>query len=879
MNKTIIIPVPRRAVGSQRDRLGDETLFYTSDVSDAAREVSSIFLDNPPRLSRAHASLVWRYNRPSDRYLLIHVQGSYVVSEAMGRNYPYRAGFEVARADMNRIAFDVRAFVGAVPRIASLPKGRIDLEIPVALHDKQPADASARMLSLHIQQALVRGHRLLIEVDPPGDTWREDGVFDCQPMQTLLAAIDDMPLQLRRYATFAFCVDENFKPVLDGVVMVCYRKGSLMQALPGDISMTWAEATSLQAEPYQQAGTACRLPGADEPLATLEEVAQTCLIYDKRYQSLQGDEWLTWLASGHELNEVRPDGWQVFATLWKAMPTTVRPKFASVWRKTSTGWELTGLTQTVFQAMHYTSDELTLLQRKALPHLVDGRYAFVFAGGMTQEAVQGLDVRLIGNVLGLGSKLEDIGAWHNVYKTHGRDRAAGVPQALTELVAPHLAGLKTLDEVVSTMRRFPFVPANRFVKPASIAAVPELQGLTQEHRQLVEKWISEAVDAFEFRNIDELIRTLNATGDTSDVAQKKVTRLTEHQIGQLLNPVSKDRALDVCERLLECTDEREDALKSAANHAVDQYLMGDKGKWNDQHLLSVDNWDDLAGPDIERRWPHVAKRLQRHMQKLLESNLVDTMAAADDVERLYLPHDGSDRAQCEINKFVAMFIEILQHKDNKVETAMGRELEKKLKRYRHPHPVWHLALVAVAGLVLGGVLGFVAHKWMNPTPAPGGEVANTVKIVQLMHDDGRNPMLTLSQLSGDTLMTDSLSLAIDSSLMCNNQALLELNKRSLTTKTINAQLRVTPLAMIGTDLFDLSGEMSLLNYLSTYVCRVDTVIVGDGKKQNTIAIPNDSIVGGRELLVNQALPAWYYFGVIRYVEQHLPDKQKNVFPY
>ena len=98
------IDIAQFASGSRTDHIGDTTLFYSAGYSRHANDVSGLFIDNPPVLSPRYASVAWLYHADVDKYLLLHVQGSHVVSTALGRNYPFRAGYEVSRDDMNQIA-------------------------------------------------------------------------------------------------------------------------------------------------------------------------------------------------------------------------------------------------------------------------------------------------------------------------------------------------------------------------------------------------------------------------------------------------------------------------------------------------------------------------------------------------------------------------------------------------------------------------------------------------------------------------------------------------------------------------------------------------------------------------------------------------------
>ena len=223
------IKIYQFAQGSWPDTIGDGTLFYTEDYSRWASNVGSTFVDNPPRLSKDCAGLVWRYYSDKDRYLLIHVQGSQVVNVGLGRNYPFRAGYEVSREDMNSIRFNIPAVLKAVPRIATMKGGRMPLETEVDANALWPT--GGEKLRENILNAFYGGKRLFISLDVPDRRYHEDGIYKAQELAALLGAIKDMPEDVQRYMSFALCVDNNYNAVLEDVLVVVYLKDRMQEEM------------------------------------------------------------------------------------------------------------------------------------------------------------------------------------------------------------------------------------------------------------------------------------------------------------------------------------------------------------------------------------------------------------------------------------------------------------------------------------------------------------------------------------------------------------------------------------------------------------------------------------------------------------------------
>lgn len=396
MNKTIHIA--QFAAGSRYDNIGDTTLFYSEGFSKRANDVSGIFLDNPPMLSSRHASLVWRYYKDVDRYILIHVQGSHVVSSAMGRNYPFRAGYEVSRDDMNAIDFSLTSLFAVMPRIENMPKGRTEAQRDIACgHPYLSRQAEA--LAGQLINALIRGQRLYLSMPVPDEDYRCDGIFNAPELTVLLTAIESLPLQLRRYATFGFCIDDRFSFVLDDVLLMVYDEDSKINIPSNAIAMSWEKAVTTP--PVVDAVSlnalqAVKLPGANSPLLSLDALRQAVDVARKSPADLTAAEWPIWIALGRQFGELQVTGWPQFAAYYQRMDAQTREQWVAYCRKTSIGWPLNGFSEPLLGVMRYGDDEHRQIQRAALPaFLLEGGYSFLFKEGLTSELKENLDANLL----------------------------------------------------------------------------------------------------------------------------------------------------------------------------------------------------------------------------------------------------------------------------------------------------------------------------------------------------------------------------------------------------------------------------------------------------------------------------------------------------
>lgn len=889
MNATINIP--KRASGSKKDMIGDGTLFYTGDLSDFNKSISGWFIDNPPVLSRQHASLVWRYNRSTDRYILIHVQGSQVVSETMGRYYPFRAGYEVSREDLNRIGISLTSLFAAVPRIATMTYGRVDLETVVNKTLPMPMTSNSETLGHNIIAAIVKGQRLMVEVEPKTDgSWREDGIFNCLEMNTLLSAIDNMDIKLRRYATFAFCVDEHFEPVLDSVPVVFFRAGSKVKRQQDDICLTWHEAV-MQRLPLSQAEDGLvRLfpyPGGNEPLMSKDNLLKAYGIFKKDTSTLKGDEWDVWLRMGHQLAEVMPANWQQFQNYYREMTGSVRKQFAAMIHDKSLKWELDGISRDSFaivnNAQAYTDDELLSLQRKALhEYLENDKYGFLFPDGVPDEMLDGLNAQYLDS-LHLDN-LESIEKWYRIYKKQKRFKEPGVTEAFIRLLTPLASKLGDLKQIVAFMERYPAVPLKAYRKPEAIESIPSMRDLEEDQENLVKGWIDQEARNYSFKELsdvnDQLTKIVQGEAGNS-IATEAIRYMDKKTLCSLLGKM-KDSALPVqIEALLKKSKKLPrywDDFRDLVEPTVKEFLFGMNGMWNSRFLMNVKNWEKLASN--KENAPEVYELTQQtFVHTLQNSSDQDVSKLIDDVIGYYAPTEGGAGKDSgnETNALVEEFIDFL--KDNDYEN--NKELEDMLNlSSRRKMGVTTLLLVAMVGLVLGGALGYLGQKLLSkPQPAP-----KPLYSVQFMPKEDQNLMLLLTSLpdSVNVVCCDSLTISMDS-VRKSLEFLRPWNEASLNAveKLDSARISVSFTEANRNASSDLptviNKENSLFNMIARYGCRIDTVSVFQ-KKNVFVVIPieYDSLKVTQSI---EGLPTDYYFKLIKYIDTRLPDGLDINLPY
>ena len=443
------INIEKYGFGSRPDSIGDNTLFYSGKASKHAKDVNGFFVDSPPKLSPNHASLVWRYYHDTDTYLLIHVQGAHVVSKAKGRQYAFRAGYEVSRDDMNSINFQLTRLFEAMPRIATMASGRVeDTKTSIDTKDVTKAQPS-KGLSHHILKAVMEGTPLYISIKEHGESYKNDGIFKSEELNVLLATIDQLPIDKRRYVGFGFCVDTNFAPVLDTIPIIIYIGGSSISIPDNACVLTWDELTNTSpAENLMDDNTL--LPGESSPLLTYEQMA----VFRKTLKGtsdLKDSDWQIWLGMGHQLSELNQCSWSSFWTQYNRMDSQTQQEYINCIKDSSLSWSMEELTEDFYTMMDFDAKQTFILQKKVLKdYILNGdqsQYSFLFPKGMTNELKQAIDVPFV-KTLEIGNR-QDAEKWYAIFESYGC-LSDSVKNEFTSLFSKYTS--MSLAEVTDTLQ-------------------------------------------------------------------------------------------------------------------------------------------------------------------------------------------------------------------------------------------------------------------------------------------------------------------------------------------------------------------------------------------------------------------------------------------
>lgn len=890
------INIAKFASGSWPDNIGDTTLFYSAGYTRHASDVSGLFLDNPPVLSPKHASLVWRYNADVDKYILIHVQGSHVVSKALGRIYPFRAGYEVSRDDMNLIGFCLTSLFQVMPRIQRMPEGRVASDTAVNVGRPMPTNA-AQVLADHIMLALIHGSPLYIALDIIGERFFGDGVFEGE-LQTLTAAIECLPMTLRRYASFGYCVDEHFCDVLDGVPIVVYDKASKMAVPQNAVKMTWEEATEKRAQVGKNEEDLLQriqLPGEHGPLLVGDSVQRAFKVSVMTPEQLQGGDWTIWRMLGNDFAQLGTKGWREFKNYYGRMDEESRKAYIESVREASLGWTMEGFHEDVFNLMHFDGHSASKLQDKALPgYLYEGRHSFLFRKGLSEEQRERLDGRFL-RALKLGDAQTVIN-WYGIFEKQGCTKNKGVMAAFGELFGTWVVPeLKSMRKIVECMRKYPFIPTEYFQPPRQVSMPEGISSLKPAYREMIESWLHDAASAYTFGDVRAVTaafgRMLASKDKDRSPESMALKQVREEELFELLSRGNENQRCDGCEDLLSVVRvlprDWDDFVRETLLPAVQHTMFG--GKRNEayrpllskEQLLDVHEWPRIAA--IRKNYPLVYKvvceRLITYFGQTAARGLGSDIKthfinAASLKKEKKAPQDSSTTVRYKNNAegaypIISLYISTIK----KSNTKMSKELDHLFRDLKGTHNWKRIRLVAwICTAIICALGGLAAGKFLfsSEKPSPTGGVSivwegnqqhNLMQQLAYVADWD-----SVSRVKVDSLEMAHLAFGKTADLLPLSKVYYKMNGiENVDTALVRAFTLNEKGEQGKTDTLVVTLEKPLLESVCDKKYRIQNVSV----KDCSIDIPNTALMAN-DSLSQSTLDAKYYFAVVRYLTKKLP---------
>lgn len=309
MASKIKVNIYKTTYGSDPVSMGETSLSYTEGISDFARNICTTYSDSKGELSPDYSTFMMLYDPFSDRYVFTHIQGQEWVFDNGVRKYPFRGAYEIGREDY--LKNNLAGIIDSLPRInPTLEKQGKVSENSEIQNTKTNIPEESLILATNIKNALSKGKYLYVKLKDSDSNLRENALFKSSSFNTIIHAIDSLPIDFKKYATFSFLADGNFEGYFKRCAVNFVLSNVTIPASSGNsIIMNWDDAVS---KPATKVGCMPPIPENENGLHPIEEVLKNAqympelesIIAKGAYNKVSIDDWSKWLNSGYSMTSL-----------------------------------------------------------------------------------------------------------------------------------------------------------------------------------------------------------------------------------------------------------------------------------------------------------------------------------------------------------------------------------------------------------------------------------------------------------------------------------------------------------------------------------------------------------------------------------------------
>ena len=309
MASKIKVNIYKTTYGSDPVSMGETSLSYTEGISDFARNMCTSYADSKGELSPDYSTFMMLYDPFSDRYVFTHIQGQEWVFDNGVRKYPYRGAYEIGREDY--LKNNLTGIIDSLPRInPTLEKQGKVSEVSEIQNTKPNIPEESLILASNIKNALSKGKYLYVKLNNSDYNLRENALFESSSFNTIIRAIDSLPVDFKKYTTFSFLADGNFEGYFKRcAVNFVLSNVTIPSSSDNAVIMNWDDAVSKQAT---KVGCMPPIPENENGLQPIEEVLKNAqympeledIIAKGAYSKVSMEDWSKWLNSGHSMTSL-----------------------------------------------------------------------------------------------------------------------------------------------------------------------------------------------------------------------------------------------------------------------------------------------------------------------------------------------------------------------------------------------------------------------------------------------------------------------------------------------------------------------------------------------------------------------------------------------
>ena len=235
------INIEHKIWGSLTDVQGDVVVSYTSGVS-SQLDALETWIPSPV-LSANYASLLGFFYPSSKRYTFVHTQGAHVKFPSNARQYATRAIYEIEPTQMLKLNYDFESLLSFLPRMARFNERNVGVnpEVDIKQLPSYSLSDQEQLLLSALQYSIYEDKQLAIVMSDTSVSAIENDLFEHPLLKMIAHVVDHLPINLRKFASFAFSVDDNYREFVPFTQIVCCYPGSDNLFIEAPVVLKWSD--------------------------------------------------------------------------------------------------------------------------------------------------------------------------------------------------------------------------------------------------------------------------------------------------------------------------------------------------------------------------------------------------------------------------------------------------------------------------------------------------------------------------------------------------------------------------------------------------------------------------------------------------------------
>ena len=239
------IKIFQHTEGAIRSRKGDTVISRTYHFS---TNILNRYIEE--KAPKGNAIMYMAYVKETDSFMVAHIQKNHVIFPGENRAYTTRSVFEVSKEETSEKKFKFGSIISLFPH---MPKDGYERRVEEYVAEEcewklmkdeefsEKEKIEIQNISAQITTAFNERKKIYIKIPLHRENYYAGILQEALPFKQLLSAIDNLPDNIRPYASFAFLANNALKDIHKDYLIIAYQEEDGFVVPDNAIKVDWGE--------------------------------------------------------------------------------------------------------------------------------------------------------------------------------------------------------------------------------------------------------------------------------------------------------------------------------------------------------------------------------------------------------------------------------------------------------------------------------------------------------------------------------------------------------------------------------------------------------------------------------------------------------------